>query len=72
MQLDTYLHVLQHRTEPVKLSTIPEELREDFQYFMYGRTVTKIDGELAFAPADYNEWVDKLVVDGVDYDILLE
>lgn len=72
MRLDSYLMILQHRSEPVKLSAVPEELQRDLRSFMYGRTITKIDNEFAFGCEDFNEWVDKLRVHGVDYDIVVE
>lgn len=72
MRMNTYLNVLEHREEPVKLNEIPGDLHEDILHFMYGRTVSKIDGEFAFSPSDYNEWVDKLTVKGADYDIVVQ
>ncbi len=66
-----FFELLKEKKDPVKIDSIPEPLREDIEKFMFGRTVTKIKGSIAFYPQDYNEWINKLKTEGVGYDLKL-
>ncbi len=58
--------------KPVLFSSVPGVLKKDFENFMYGKTVIKIDGEPACFPIDFNQWLFKLYTKGIGYDFKLD
>ncbi|WP_339790985.1 MAG: hypothetical protein ACMVP2_05935 [Imperialibacter sp.] len=71
---DIFLKVsdLAKAKKPVYFSEIPEALRQDFESFIMGKTVTKRGDDLVAYPADIMAWYDKLRTKGVDYDLILD
>ncbi|MEQ8338183.1 MAG: hypothetical protein RIA62_12595 [Cyclobacteriaceae bacterium] len=66
-----FFDLLKEQTHPVTLDSIPEALHEEIERFMFGKTVIKINGSIAFYPGDYNDWIAKIKTEGLSYDIQL-
>lgn len=57
----------------VKLTEVPEVLRQDLINFLFGGTIIKDeDGTILIFKEDYLAWFQKLRNKGFDYDIQLE
>ncbi|MEQ8646338.1 MAG: hypothetical protein RIC06_04075 [Cyclobacteriaceae bacterium] len=68
---DQYFDLFKQHHEPVALANIPESFKEEVEQFMFGRTVIKINGSVAFYATDFNEWVEKVKAEGLSYDVQL-
>jgi len=66
-----FFEFITERESPVALSSIPESLLSDIEEYLFGRTVIKKNGGIAFYPGDFNDWIAKLKTEGLDYDIRL-
>ncbi|MEQ8417301.1 MAG: hypothetical protein RIB71_22645 [Imperialibacter sp.] len=51
---------------------IPDALRQDFDAFIVGKTVTRRGDDLVAYSSDILAWYDKLRTRGVDYDLILD
>jgi len=63
---------LVHKKQPVPISSVPEKFKKDLDNFMFGKTITKTKDGFAYYPVDFNEWVSKVITQGLGYDIDLK
>lgn len=63
---------LTFRSEPIKLSSVPTVFKDELFAFMFGKTVSKFEGEIAYHAADFNTWVSKVNAHGLEHAITLE
>ena len=66
-----FFEFITERASPVALSSIPESLLSDIEEYLFGRTVIKKNGGIAFYPEDFNDWIVKVKTKGLSYDIQL-
>lgn len=71
MTQNDYFSFLVYSKDPVKVSSIPGEFYPDVEQFMFGKTCTMINGEIAYYPGDFNSWVDKVALQGLGYSVQL-
>jgi hypothetical protein len=55
--------------KPVITQNVPVELQQDLLTFIEGRTLAQYKNQWAVFPQDYKEWLKKLFLKGLDYDL---
>jgi hypothetical protein len=55
--------------KPVFIQHVPVELQRDLLSFIEGRTLAQYENQWAVFPQDYREWLKKLFLKGLDYDL---
>lgn len=63
---------LQKNNKPVEIDAIPELFRNDLNRFIMGETLQAINGKIVIGAKRYKEWVNKIMIIGLDYVIQLE
>jgi hypothetical protein len=58
--------------KPVEIESIPALFKDDFNHFFMGETLQATNGKIVVGPNKYKEWIIKLKVKGLDYEIPLE
>ena len=64
--------LLQREESIVSLNEIPTIFKDDFNHFIMGETLHRINGEIVVGVKTYCQWVEKIKNIGLDYEVQLE